>query len=182
MGKKQHKRNWEDELRKSFEMWNELKNNGGTDPGWSDGMNMNLIRNHILYYKDQLLKNQPENLPAIFFTETPPEVDSNYMANKEKICADAMELLRLISVNSDFLYIVSRKEELDGQKDEDSQLIGVIRAAASLEDAFLKKDYVVMRRILRSRSLELELHNCAEKMKKRPTIQRQLTWDDFMAS
>lgn len=173
MGKKQHKRNWEDELRKSFEMWNELKNNGGKDPGWSDGMNMNLIRNHILYYKDQLLKKQPENLP---------EVDSNYMANKEKICAYAMELLRFISVNSDFLYIVSRKEELDGQKDEDSQLIGVIRAVASLEDAFLKKDYVVMRRILRSRSLEFELHNCAEKMKKRPTIQRQLTWDDFMKS
>jgi squalene cyclase len=98
----QHKQNWESELRKSFEMWNELKNNGGTDPSWSDGVNMNLIRNHILYYKDQLLRNQPENLPAIYFTKTPPEVDSNYMANKEKICADTMELLRIISGNSDF--------------------------------------------------------------------------------
>lgn len=37
-----------DELRKDYDRWNFLYVNGGSDPFWSDGSNLNLVRNHIL--------------------------------------------------------------------------------------------------------------------------------------
>ena len=35
----------------SFERWQSYHDFGGQDPFWADGCNMNLIRNHIIYYK-----------------------------------------------------------------------------------------------------------------------------------
>ena len=41
------------ELRGSYECWNHILQNGAGDPFWEDGANMNLVRNHIIYYKRQ---------------------------------------------------------------------------------------------------------------------------------
>lgn len=38
----------------SIQRWKFLDTHGGSDPFWSDGCNMNLVRNHILYYRRQL--------------------------------------------------------------------------------------------------------------------------------
>ena len=41
------------ELRDSYERWNHILQNGAGDPFWEDGLNMNLVRNHIIHYKRQ---------------------------------------------------------------------------------------------------------------------------------
>ena len=56
------------EIVKELERWEYLRKYGGCDPFWPDGVNMNLIRNHIISYKRQL-----EEL-----CET--EVDDQYLA------------------------------------------------------------------------------------------------------
>ena len=33
-----------------FRAWNQIAQHGCSDPGWPDGVNMNLVRNHIIYY------------------------------------------------------------------------------------------------------------------------------------
>ena len=38
-------------LEERYERWDDLKINGGNDPFWEDGVNMYLVRNHIIYYK-----------------------------------------------------------------------------------------------------------------------------------
>ena len=48
---KKKETNWEEELRKSYQNWEYLSHFGGHDPGWPDGVNMNLVRNHIIYEK-----------------------------------------------------------------------------------------------------------------------------------
>ncbi len=64
--------------------WQDIKNNGCNDPSWSDGCNMELVRNHILYYKRKIRDLCEENslpLPEEYFLPTPPEVDIMYMAD-----------------------------------------------------------------------------------------------------
>lgn len=37
-------------IRKEIQHWKDINQNGCNDPFWSDGCNMNLTRNHIIYY------------------------------------------------------------------------------------------------------------------------------------
>ena len=77
MGKKKEKENLAEELAKSFERWEYLKEHGGSDPFWADGTNMNLVRNHIMYYKNKMVEEYGrdyEKYPEIFYRELPPEV------------------------------------------------------------------------------------------------------------
>ena len=72
-----------EELRKDFERNNELLTVGGTDPFWSDGVNLDLKRNHILYGKrkiEELCNEYGLTLPDIFFKRTPNMVDMDYQA------------------------------------------------------------------------------------------------------
>lgn len=64
--------------------WNYINENGCNDPFWPDGSNMNLTRNHIIFYKRdiaELCEKTGMPLPEEYFLKIPPEVDDNYMAN-----------------------------------------------------------------------------------------------------
>jgi hypothetical protein len=60
------------ELQKSFDRWEHLNIYGGNDPCWSDGVNMNLVRNHIIIGKRRIEESMPkEQYPQIYYRETP---------------------------------------------------------------------------------------------------------------
>ena len=64
--------------------WKYINENGCTDPQWADGSNMNLVRNHIIYYKkhiNEICSKEGIPLPEEYYIPTPPPVDNNYMAN-----------------------------------------------------------------------------------------------------
>lgn len=63
--------------------WNKEYKNGCSDPFWSDGFNLNLTRNHVIYYKNKILKLCEENnlkVPNEYFIPVPQCVDNNYFA------------------------------------------------------------------------------------------------------
>lgn len=65
-------------------IWRRINENGCNDPFWADGCNMNLTRNHILSYRNEIANCCEEHnlpLPEEYFLKVPPEVDDNYMAN-----------------------------------------------------------------------------------------------------
>lgn len=69
---------------KSIKAWEFIKYKGCSDPFWPDGVNMNLARNHVIYYKrqlEELCAERGRKLPDEYYFATPPEVDDNYMAN-----------------------------------------------------------------------------------------------------
>ena len=71
-------------IHREIEHWKNINQNGCSDPFWSDGCNMNLTRNHIIYEQEQIRKICEENqitLPEEYYLSIPPEVDMNYMAN-----------------------------------------------------------------------------------------------------
>ena len=74
------------------EVWKHINEEGCSDPFWPDGMNMNLTRNHILSYRNEIAEICEEcgsNLPAEYFSKVPPVVPDNYVAvtprQKERI-------------------------------------------------------------------------------------------------
>nr|DAO96225.1 MAG TPA: hypothetical protein [Caudoviricetes sp.] len=65
-------------------IWEHINENGCNDPFWADGCNMNLTRNHILSYRNEIANCCEEHnlpLPEEYFLKVPPEVDDDYMAN-----------------------------------------------------------------------------------------------------
>lgn len=66
-----------------FNHWHEMKFNGCSDPFWSDGMNMNLSRNHMIIAQCQIetictAQNWP--LPDEYYAPIPKEVSYDYFA------------------------------------------------------------------------------------------------------
>lgn len=70
------------EIRDSKKRYEDLRVHGGSDPFWSDGVNMNLCRNHVMYFRKQVeTELDPENYPEEYFQEIPAEVSVHYMAD-----------------------------------------------------------------------------------------------------
>ena len=72
-----------DGIRHSIESWKSHKKNGCHDPTYADGTNMNLLRNHVIYYKrqmDELHTQTGVALPPERHLPTMPYVDPNWFA------------------------------------------------------------------------------------------------------
>lgn len=74
------------ELQADIERWKKIRRYGCNDPNWTDGCNMNLVRNQVIYEKRQisiLCATEGMVLPDAFYKPVPPPVSDNYMARKE---------------------------------------------------------------------------------------------------
>lgn len=78
----------QDELTQAFLRWNEIAMNGCRDPSWPDGVNMNLVRNHIIYWYGLLEERETVEKQVSLFDAAdtpnyqrpvPPKVPDNYM-------------------------------------------------------------------------------------------------------
>lgn len=82
---RKNKEDYREELRKSYERWKYIYENGCSDPAWPDGVNLNLVRNHIIYYKTLIEESTPPSmyftLPDEYFYPEPPKVNTYLMCN-----------------------------------------------------------------------------------------------------
>lgn len=75
------------DIQRELTHWHYLRDYGGQDPFWPDGVNMNLTRNHIIYARHQIAEICEEhdwNLPEEYYLPLPPEVPNGYMANMDQ--------------------------------------------------------------------------------------------------
>lgn len=97
--------------------WNYILEHGCNDPFWADGCNMNLIRNHIIYYKLEIAEYceaTGTELPSEYYLPTPPEVDENYMAVKKGKRAEKIKQFEGFSGQT--------KKQIKKMQPEDGQL------------------------------------------------------------
>jgi len=133
-----------------FERWNYLKEKGGSDPFYEDGINMNLVRNHIFHYQRQIKElccQEKLQLPKIYYREMPPVVDPKYMANAEVIRLGAAESLRIYQNNSSFQEIERVYGSILDLKTKNIAR-NILGYKKSLEIAIKQDDLVTMRRHL----------------------------------
>lgn len=82
------------EVDASFEEWERIKEDGCQDPSWPDGVNMNLVRNHIIFwyqYLQEKISASNEQLSLFDVNNdpidkrpVPPVVPNSYMAPNGK--------------------------------------------------------------------------------------------------
>ncbi len=135
------------ELQKSFEWWDSLKTRGGSDPFYSDGSNMNGVRGHIISYKMRIEQSMtPEQYPEVYYRETPPEVDREYMARADEIRANAKKTLEAYKADPDYQFLCKRVPHLTERQKKDAHTGYVLGYVPGLADAISKDDLITMRR------------------------------------
>lgn len=73
-----------EEIRREIAHWCYMREHGCSDPSWSDGANMNLTRNHVIYGKrrlEELCAEAGVDLPEEYYLPSPPEAPERYMAD-----------------------------------------------------------------------------------------------------
>lgn len=160
------------ELVERYNRWQDLYKNGCFDPNYCDGMNLNLVRNHIQFAKRKIEKLVEEHKELSFPAEyekieIPQEVSNDYMANPEKIIREAKETLSVMEEDENYKYLLSIKDDLTDKEKEKICFSTVISYRRWLKDAIERNDFVYMR-LYREATREMKLNSfkeCVERVK-----------------
>ena len=164
------------DLEREFQHWEHIKEFGGSDPFYADGMGLNLTRNHIISMKktmEQQIEREnhdltlfPASLPDIYYRETPPEMPYDYMARADEIRARAAEQLALYEQDPNFVWLNDHYKEVfsrgETRETKDAglypgQCAGLSRSRWCVEH----DDLIEMRRLFRE-SYEVKSERWAE--------------------
>lgn len=145
------------ELIDGFEKWDALYNYGGNDPMWSDGVNLNLVRNHIIAYKKRIEETfAPEEYPSIYYRDTPFEVEDDYMANPDEIRTTASQILESWKCYFYLDELKNAKYYLDKYQLVETGIQPAVNRIHVLETAIQDDDLVTMRRLSNYGNQQLE--------------------------
>ena len=175
MSNRKHEKDYAAELENSFARWDELFKNGGSDPFWADGVSLNILRNHIIYYKKQLSEQENSllGLPEIYYRETPPEIDCNYMARPDEIRENARKAMDIIDADENLKFIREQQPTLSEQQIKEWYITDVINYAENLHRAIREDDLVIMRRYENPERF-LESFSAAARQIKDPESQQKI--------
>lgn len=179
---KKQQENYGLELQNAHERWAYLYEHGGSDPFWEDGVNLNLVRNHILYYSGKIVETMsPGNYPAAFFKETPPEVDQQYMARKDEIRENAKKSLAIYKADPNYQYILRHQDDFSSKTKKRLCVDAVIGYATGLADAIEQDRLVDMRRHEHPETYLKSFEDCVRRMQETPPEEVQLSLFSFSA-
>ena len=160
---------YETELIREYEHWEYLKEFGGNDPHYDDGVNMNLTRNHIIHRKNEMEKlygKDMEKYPDIYSRELPPKVERQYVAQADEIRDKAVKSLEIYLADANFQYLLSNRELLDKKEIDNTCINNVLGYVSGLASALKSDDLITMRRhAFRPEGYQESFANCAEKVK-----------------
>ena len=94
------------EIDRAYKHWEEISKHGTSDPFWPDGVNMNLVRNHIIYYQRMMAERKNLGMQLSLFGEPqiegerdlPPMVPEGYMAKGGKYFNERCQKLKQFSI------------------------------------------------------------------------------------
>ncbi|MGN1338750.1 MAG: hypothetical protein ACI4WS_00505 [Oscillospiraceae bacterium] len=134
-------------LENSFARWDYIHEHGCSDPFWADGVNMNLVRNHIIYYKQQLSEEATLFLlPEAYYREVPPEVDNNFMARPDEIRLNAARSMQIIDADENLKFVREQSVHLTEKQFKQLCIPAILGYAESLRRAISEDDLLTMRR------------------------------------
>ena len=148
MSKRKHETDYAAALENEYARWDEVFTKGGSDPLWTDGVSLSLIRNQILYCKEQLAKQENSlfGLPDVYYRETPPEVDPNYMARPDEIREKARKAMEIIDADENLKFIREQSASLSERQIKQWCIPAIINYAENLRRAIAADDLIIMRR------------------------------------
>lgn len=163
------KKNQEDpleELEKAYVQWQQLYENGDSDPTWPDGVNLDLVRSHIIYFKSQIEENCPLYMAdELYLRELPPEVDPNYMANPDKIRGQARRSLQAYQADRNYQYLLRHRESLTPKQSKELCVGAVLGYVSWLKESIAGDDLVELRRHREPERYLESFQDCADKVR-----------------
>ena|SRR5690554_3914311 len=139
----------EQELIRRFARWERLKEEGGSDPFYPDGMGLELTRNHILHTKQSMKKKHEragEPLPEVYYRETPPDMPQDYMARPDEIRENARKSLERYKQDKNYRYLREKASILDPAIADKFCVRNILNTVQGLEQAIIEDGLVYMRR------------------------------------
>lgn len=136
---------YEAALKNCFDRWEHLNEYGGSDPTYSDGVNMNLVRNHIMYYKEKIEETLPP-YSEVYHRDTPPKVDTDYMARPDEIRENAKISLMQFEENGSLQYLRETVRELSDTQADRLHIHNILGYETALRTSIAKDDLITMRR------------------------------------
>lgn len=174
MGKKKEVENYAETLEREFAHWDHLYEHGCTDPFWPDGVNLNLIRNHIFYYKRKIEETMdPAHYPEIYHRTNPPEVDGDYVARADEIRGAAAQALEAYKMDKNCRFLRQQYDFITPKDRETISLDNVLGYLKSLEHAIRDDDLVSMRRHRNPEGYLSAFASCAEKVSEIPVTYKK---------
>ena len=171
---KKEKQRPEEELQRAFDRWDEVYAFGGHDPFWSDGCNLNLVCNHIRYYKKEIKKTcETHNYPSIYYRETPEEVPQDYMARSDEILANAQKSVQFYKADENYRFLLSQVNRLQPKDVKETCIQNVINYVKGLEQAIVSGDLISMRRHENPDRYIESFLECADKVKSLKPIENE---------
>lgn len=173
------KRDLVEMLTASFNHWDALYQYGGSDPFYADGTNLNLTRNHIIYHKREI-EEQFADYPEIYHRETPPVVPMDYMAQPDRIRADAKIALEAYHADEDYQFLLKKVDILSPKVADKLCVHAVIGYAKRLEEAIKDDDLVAMRRHRHHERYLRSFRECAQEVRELKPTEGQLDIFDVL--
>ena len=135
-------------LESSYAEWDKLFTKGGSDPSWSDGVNLEIVRNFIIYCKEQLAEQENSlfGLPDIYYRELPPKVDPSYMARPDEIRENARKAMEIFDADENLKFVREQSASLSEKQLTQWCIPAIINYAEKLRRAIAKDDLISMRR------------------------------------
>lgn len=145
---RKHETDYAAELENDYARWDKVFTEGGSDPFWSDGVNLSLIRSQILSCKEQLAKQENSlfGLPEVYYRETPPEVDPNYMARPDEIRENARKAMEIIDADENLKFVREQFPSLSEQQIKQWCIPAIVNYVENLRRAIAEDDLIIMRR------------------------------------
>lgn len=75
------------ECAERYDHWARERKDGCIDPNWADGVNLNLVRTHIICAKKNIRRTCDEHgliTPAIYYRALPPELPADFFVTNGK--------------------------------------------------------------------------------------------------
>lgn len=188
MEKKSKKEKLIAELISDYDIWDRQYREGAGDPFYTDGDNLNLKRNHIIYDKRQIEENLSEDeYPQEYYRELPPELPHDYMAKAEEIRRKAAELLKAARASPDAQYLLQNSQESKIPKDISQSVKIAVNRLKALERDIVTDDLVELRMFIKSdgpqywKEIADRLRTEIEKKQSREMPLGQLSIFDFIS-
>lgn len=137
----------EEELKKDYERWSQLFCQGGQDPSWTDGNNLQIVRNHIIYDKTRLEEEGDASaMPEEYGWPLPPEIPSGYMARGKDLWYHGLESYQRYTADENYQYLCQIKDTLSPEIKKESHIENVIGYVHAVQSALMEKNYLLLRR------------------------------------
>lgn len=168
-----------EEAIRSYDEWQFIYENGCSDPNWEDGVNLNLVRNHLIYYKrkiSNLCKEHGFEKPQVLFRKLPSRVPTRYMAGAAGLKQKAADLLYEIESSQNYHRLLEWQEKISSKQSEQIGLTRFLKRMRYDRREYESDNFLAMRNFVRNgdycKDQITELLKAAEKL---PSESFQLT-------